>query len=112
MARSESRRYCDAYVLTYQAERMPEQIRMKVNGFIHDLFVIRQSLLFLVKTWIYGAMIFSNRLKVRKEKKSKHYGKLDNNWGRTGAFKRKIMVEMSNDENLRSKNYQENTASL
>lgn len=30
MARSESRRYCDPYALTYQAERMPEQIRMKV----------------------------------------------------------------------------------
>lgn len=27
-----SRRYCDAIALTYQAERMPEQIRLKVGG--------------------------------------------------------------------------------
>lgn len=26
------RRYCDAIALTYQAERMPEQIRLKVGG--------------------------------------------------------------------------------
>jgi CCR4-NOT transcription complex subunit 1 len=31
-ARSEGRRYCDPLVLTYQAERMPEQIRLKVGG--------------------------------------------------------------------------------
>ena len=31
-ARSENRRYCDPSVLTYQAERMPEQIRLKVGG--------------------------------------------------------------------------------
>jgi len=31
-ARSENRRYCDPFVLTYQAERMPEQIRLKVGG--------------------------------------------------------------------------------
>jgi len=31
-ARSEGRRYCDPQVLTYQAERMPEQIRLKVGG--------------------------------------------------------------------------------
>ena len=31
-ARSENRRYCDPLVLTYQAERMPEQIRLKVGG--------------------------------------------------------------------------------
>ncbi|KAL3243942.1 hypothetical protein MRX96_019525 [Rhipicephalus microplus] len=31
-ARSENRRYCDPVVLTYQAERMPEQIRLKVGG--------------------------------------------------------------------------------
>lgn len=31
-ARSEGRRYCDPVVLTYQAERMPEQIRLKVNA--------------------------------------------------------------------------------
>ena len=30
-ARSEGRRYCDPVVLTYQAERMPEQIRLKVS---------------------------------------------------------------------------------
>ncbi|KAK8770607.1 hypothetical protein V5799_012928 [Amblyomma americanum] len=30
-ARSEGRRYCDPVVLTYQAERMPEQIRLKVG---------------------------------------------------------------------------------
>ena len=29
---SEGRRYCDPQVLTYQAERMPEQIRLKVGG--------------------------------------------------------------------------------
>ena len=29
-ARTENRRYCDPFVLTYQAERMPEQIRLKV----------------------------------------------------------------------------------
>jgi len=31
-ARSDNRRYCDPFVLTYQAERMPEQIRLKVGG--------------------------------------------------------------------------------
>ncbi|XP_021921568.1 CCR4-NOT transcription complex subunit 1 isoform X2 [Zootermopsis nevadensis] len=31
-ARNEGRRYCDPLVLTYQAERMPEQIRLKVGG--------------------------------------------------------------------------------
>lgn len=31
-ARSEGRRYCDPMILTYQAERMPEQIRLKVQG--------------------------------------------------------------------------------
>ncbi len=31
-ARKEGRRYCDAVALTYQAERMPEQIRLKVGG--------------------------------------------------------------------------------
>ncbi|XKL59833.1 hypothetical protein PGB90_000849 [Kerria lacca] len=31
-ARSEGRRYCDSGVLTYQAERMPEQVRLKVGG--------------------------------------------------------------------------------
>ncbi|XP_054715657.1 CCR4-NOT transcription complex subunit 1-like [Uloborus diversus] len=31
-ARSEGRRYCDPMALTYQAERMPEQIRLKVGG--------------------------------------------------------------------------------
>jgi len=31
-ARAEGRRYCDPVVLTYQAERMPEQIRLKVGG--------------------------------------------------------------------------------
>lgn len=32
VARTEGRRYCDPIVLTYQAERMPEQIRLKVGG--------------------------------------------------------------------------------
>ncbi|XP_039287191.1 LOW QUALITY PROTEIN: CCR4-NOT transcription complex subunit 1 [Nilaparvata lugens] len=32
MARQEGRRYCDSATLTYQAERMPEQIRLKVGG--------------------------------------------------------------------------------
>ncbi|KAL5022887.1 hypothetical protein ScPMuIL_002042 [Solemya velum] len=31
-ARIDGRRYCDPVVLTYQAERMPEQIRLKVGG--------------------------------------------------------------------------------
>ncbi len=31
LARNEGRRYCDPVVLTYQAERMPEQIRLKVR---------------------------------------------------------------------------------
>ncbi|XP_068115836.1 CCR4-NOT transcription complex subunit 1-like [Hyperolius riggenbachi] len=31
-ARQEGRRYCDPFVLTYQAERMPEQIRLKFGG--------------------------------------------------------------------------------
>jgi len=31
-ARAEGRRYCDSAVLTYQAERMPEQIRLKVGA--------------------------------------------------------------------------------
>ena len=31
-ARQEGRRYCDSVILTYQAERMPEQIRLKVGG--------------------------------------------------------------------------------
>lgn len=31
-ARNEGRRYCDSGVLTYQAERMPEQVRLKVGG--------------------------------------------------------------------------------
>ncbi|KAG8177929.1 hypothetical protein JTE90_000793 [Oedothorax gibbosus] len=31
-ARNEGRRYCDPVALTYQAERMPEQIRLKVGG--------------------------------------------------------------------------------
>uniref|UniRef100_T1ISW7 CCR4-NOT transcription complex subunit 1 n=1 Tax=Strigamia maritima TaxID=126957 RepID=T1ISW7_STRMM len=31
-ARNEGRRYCDPVMLTYQAERMPEQIRLKVGG--------------------------------------------------------------------------------
>ena len=31
LARAESRRYCDPVCLTYQAERMPEQIRLKVS---------------------------------------------------------------------------------
>ncbi|CAG9826421.1 unnamed protein product [Diabrotica balteata] len=32
MARQEGRRYCDPIALTYQAERMPEPIRLKVGG--------------------------------------------------------------------------------
>merc|ERR1719420_2347911 len=31
MARKEGRRYCDPVALTYQAERMPEPIRLKVG---------------------------------------------------------------------------------
>lgn len=36
-ARQEGRRYCDPVVLTYQAERMPEQIRLKVS-ILSELF--------------------------------------------------------------------------
>ncbi|XP_014252247.1 CCR4-NOT transcription complex subunit 1 isoform X3 [Cimex lectularius] len=32
IARTEGRRYCDSSVLTYQAERMPEHLRLKVGG--------------------------------------------------------------------------------
>ncbi|CAB0005984.1 unnamed protein product [Nesidiocoris tenuis] len=32
IARNDGRRYCDSAVLTYQAERMPEQLRLKVGG--------------------------------------------------------------------------------
>ncbi|KAK8742070.1 hypothetical protein OTU49_002091, partial [Cherax quadricarinatus] len=32
VARTDGRRYCDPMVLTYQAERMPEPIRLKVGG--------------------------------------------------------------------------------
>ncbi len=39
-ARNDGRRYCDPHVLTYQAERMPEQIRLKVRQaslcFVHQ----------------------------------------------------------------------------
>ena len=31
LCRQENRRYCDPGVLTYQAERIPEQIRLKVS---------------------------------------------------------------------------------
>ena len=33
LARAEGRRYCNATTLTYQAERMPEQIRVNVSLF-------------------------------------------------------------------------------
>lgn len=39
-ARQEGRRYCDPVVLTYQAERMPEQIRLKVSLSFRLLFAI------------------------------------------------------------------------
>ena len=39
-ARSENRRYCDPVVLTYQAERMPEQIRLKVGVLTMNIFMI------------------------------------------------------------------------
>ena len=32
LARNEGRKYCDSQVLTFQAERMPEPIRLKVGG--------------------------------------------------------------------------------
>ena len=32
MARKEGRIYCDAVTLTYQTERMPEPIRLKMGG--------------------------------------------------------------------------------
>ena len=31
LARNEGRRYCNPVALTYQAERMPEQIRLNVS---------------------------------------------------------------------------------
>jgi CCR4-NOT transcription complex subunit 1 len=31
-ARSEGRRYCDPVLLTYQSERLPEQVRARVGG--------------------------------------------------------------------------------
>ena len=41
LARQEGRRYCDPVVLTYQAERMPEQIRLKVRPtMIRGVFVV------------------------------------------------------------------------
>jgi hypothetical protein len=42
-ARSEGRRYCDPVVLTYQAERMPEQIRLKVGGVTHQQIAVYEE---------------------------------------------------------------------
>lgn len=40
LARAEGRRYCDSQVLTYQAERMPEQIRLKVGGVNNQRMIV------------------------------------------------------------------------
>ncbi|KAK2193621.1 hypothetical protein NP493_11g11020 [Ridgeia piscesae] len=42
-ARNENRRYCDPVVLTYQAERMPEQIRLKVGGVTHQQIAVYEE---------------------------------------------------------------------
>lgn len=47
-ARQEGRRYCDPMVLTYQAERMPEQIRLKVRS-----SQMSQRLLIFYSVWQY-----------------------------------------------------------
>ena len=51
MARAESRRYCDPYALTYQAERMPEQIRMKVIIRCTDVPMV----IFLLIKWLHAS---------------------------------------------------------
>ena len=52
IARTENRRYCDTYALTYQAERMPEQIRMKVvNTRINYSILIITEKLGITKCW-------------------------------------------------------------
>lgn len=42
-ARADGRRYCDPVVLTYQAERMPEQIRLKVGGVTHQQIAVYEE---------------------------------------------------------------------
>ncbi|CAH1779661.1 unnamed protein product [Owenia fusiformis] len=42
-ARNEGRRYCDPVVLTYQAERMPEQIRLKVGGVTSQQIIVYEE---------------------------------------------------------------------
>jgi CCR4-NOT transcription complex subunit 1 len=37
------RRYCDAIALTYQAERMPEQIRLKVGGISNSQMAVYEE---------------------------------------------------------------------
>ena len=51
IARTENRRYCDTYALTYQAERMPEQIRMKVVNMLinYCMLIIAEN----IKSWIF-----------------------------------------------------------
>jgi CCR4-NOT transcription complex subunit 1 len=43
IARQEGRRYCDAIALTYQAERMPEQIRLKVGGISNSQMAVYEE---------------------------------------------------------------------
>ncbi|CAH0762465.1 unnamed protein product [Bemisia tabaci] len=43
LARNEGRRYCDPQVLTYQAERMPEQIRLKVGGVTNQQMAVYEE---------------------------------------------------------------------
>ncbi|RWS29576.1 CCR4-NOT transcription complex subunit 1-like isoform X6 [Leptotrombidium deliense] len=43
-ARNEGRRYCDPSVLTYQAERMPEAIRLKVGSVTTQQFQVYEEL--------------------------------------------------------------------
>lgn len=74
LAREEGRRYCDSEVLTYQVERMPEQVRLKVGGVSAPQFAVyeefarnipgfqpmteRETTMFLPKTSIAVSTIF------------------------------------------------------
>ena len=62
-ARSEGRRYCDPVVLTYQAERMPEQIRLKVNATRIKLAIFTIAS-FTTTTRILQFVVFSCKLGV------------------------------------------------
>jgi len=63
-ARQEGRRYCDPVVLTYQAERMPEQIRLKVRSRQDHGYCVAfvSAILQYVQKEIYSAQSFINSL--------------------------------------------------